>query len=454
MSKKWTLLDCLFWLLLSSVIFIGSGWYLERNLPAGMADFKAVYYGARCVLQHSDPYNKGDFLHVYREEGGQLPSNPVELQTFYRAIPICINLPTSLFLMVPLAMLAWGPAHVLWMLLLAGGLVLAAFLTWNLAENFSPGVSLFLICIVLANCEVLFMLGNLAGFAVGLCIVAVWCFLKQRFVLAGILCLALSLAIKPHDVGLVWLYFLLAGGVHRKRALQTLLVTGVLCMLAFLWVSHVAPHWIGELNANLSATSAHGDLNDPGPTSLSFRYADTIIDLQSSISVFRDDPRIYNPASYVLCGALLMVWTVRTIRSQFSQRRAWLALAAIAALSMLPVYHRQHDAKLLLLTIPACAMLWAEGGPIRWGALLVTTAGVVLTGDFPMLFSCVFWNNLHVDLTRISGQMLTVVMLRPASIVLLAMSIFYLWVYLRRDPGRNAATLGGPEKTPSSLLRA
>ncbi len=47
----------------------------------------------------------------------------------------------------------------------------------------------------------------------------------MRCVWVGILCLAVSLAIKPHDGGLVWLYFILAGGAFRKRALQSLVVT-------------------------------------------------------------------------------------------------------------------------------------------------------------------------------------------------------------------------------------
>jgi hypothetical protein len=80
---------------------------------------------------------------------------------------------------------------------------------------------------------------------------------------------------------------------------------------------------------------------------------------------------------------LLIVWAFVTLRSRPSPRRTWLALAAIAALTMLPVYHRAQDTKLLLLTVPACAMLWAEGGRIGRLALLVTSAGFVLTGDLP-----------------------------------------------------------------------
>jgi len=77
-----------------------------------------------------------------------------------------------------------------------------------------------------------------------------------------------------------------------------------------------------------------------------------VLDLQTVISVFRNDPRIYNPASYLICGLLLLAWIFVTVRSRPSRARVWLALAAISALSMLPVYHRQYDAKLLLLTVP------------------------------------------------------------------------------------------------------
>jgi hypothetical protein len=330
-------------------------------------------------------------------------------------------------------MLPWGPAHVLWMILTAGVFILAALLMWNLGARYAPNVSLLLILILLANCESIFANGNTAGIVVGLCVVAVWCFLQQKFVPAGILCFAISLVIKPHDAGLVWLYFLLAGGVYRKRALQTLVITAVLGLLAFLWVSHVAPHWMADWQSNLSAISTRGGMNEPGPASLNGRSAAVVIDLQAAISVFRDDPRIYNPVSYLVCGALLLVWSVRTLWSRFSQPRALLALAAVTALTMLVTYHRPWDAKLLLLAIPACAMLWAEGGPIRWIALLVTTTGLVLTGDVPLAILAILSNRLNVGTTGIFGKMLTVVLIRPASLILLAMAIFYLWIYVRRS---------------------
>ena len=422
----------LLWLLLSSGLFIVWGSFIAQTSPGGLADFKAVYYGARCLIHHSDPYKEAEFLRVYEAEGGGFPSDPTTSMLFRRAVPVCINLPTALFIVAPFSIMGWGPAHLLWMFLTAVSLMLAAYVIWTLAATWSPGVSLFLICIVLANSEILLAGGNLAGIAVSLCVMAVWCFLKDRFVPAGVLCLAVSLAFKPHDAGLVWLFFLLAGAVYRKRALQTLVVVVVLSLPAVLWVSHVAPHWVQEMRSNLSATSTHGDLNDPGPASIAFHNVNMVVDLQSAISVFRDDPRIYNPITYLVCGALLLMWSIRTVRSRFSQASAWFALAAVAPLSLLPVYHREYDAKLLLLTVPACAMLWAGGDTLRWLALLLNTAGIVLTGDIPAAILVLLTRNLHLNTGELIGQILTVVLIRPAPLVLLAMAIFYLWVYLRR----------------------
>ncbi|MGD0680573.1 MAG: glycosyltransferase family 87 protein [Terracidiphilus sp.] len=417
------------WILLASGISIWWGFAVGHDAN-GWVDFRAVYYGTRCLLQHHNPYKVSELEEVYRAEGGERPS---ETLSAHQAVVLYVNVPTAFIAVAPFAMLPWGPAHVLWLVLTGGVFILAALLMWNLGESYAPDVSLFLIFILLANCESIFGAGNTAGIAVGLCVVAVWCFLRNRFVLAGILCLAFSLAIKPHDAGLVWLYFLLAGGVNRKRALQSLFITAVLGLSAFLWISHVAPHWIEDWQSNLAIISAPGGINEPGPASLTGRSAFMVIDLQAAISIFRDNPRFYNPASYLVCGVLLLLWAARTLRSSFSPARAWIALAGIVPLTMLVTYHRPWDAKLLMLTIPACALLWSEGGPIAWIALLVNSAGMLLTADITLAILNILWNQMHVNTTGIFAQMLTLVMIRPASLILLVMSVFYIWVYLRRE---------------------
>jgi hypothetical protein len=445
MSLKRTNHTGLAWILLACGISIlwGSTLGPEANR---WVDFKAVYYGTRCLIEHHNPYNVSELDSVYQSESRDYSSQSIQ---DHQGVTLYVNLPATFIFVTPFAMLPWGPAHVLWMALTAGAFILAALLTWNLAASYSPRVTLLLLCILLANCEGFFVAGNTAGIVVSLCVVAVWCFLQERFVPAGILCMAVSLAIKPHDAGLVWLYFLLAGGVYRKRALQSLFVATIVGIAAFLWVSHVAPHWIGDWQNNMAAISSHGGLNDPSLDSPTGRAGGMVIDLQSVLIIFKDDPRIYNTASYLVCGALLLAWSIRTFRSRLSRAGAWFALAAVVPLTMLVTYHRPWDAKLLLLTIPACAMLWAEGGAIRWLALLVTTVGVVLTADIPLVILLILTRNLRISTAGLSGQFLKALLTRPTPLALLVMGIFYLWVYLRRDPLRvSSSEPGEPRETP------
>jgi hypothetical protein len=411
-----------------------------------MGDFKAVYYAARCLVQHRDPYKVGEPLRVYLAEGGGRvePSDSLK-----EVLSLHIYPPTTFMITAPFSMLPFGLAQILWVILTAGSLLLAAFLVWNLAGDSSPGVSLFLICFVLANSEMLFVFGNSAGLSVSLCLVAVWCFLQDRFVPVGILCLAVSLAIKPHDAGLVWLYFLLAGGVYRKRALQTLALILALGLPVLLWVTRVAPHWLSELHSNLLTESAHGYLSDPGAASSTGHEIGMLINLQSIISVFRDDPRFYNLVSYLICGTLLLIWSVHTFRSRFSQPSAKLALAAVSSFTMLVAYHRTIDAKLLLLTVPACAMLCAQGGTIRRIALLLNGAAIVLTSDFPLAIFLILTRKLSLSSNGFLIEIFMVILLRPIPFLMLAMGIFYLWVYLRSGIARVAAAkTGEPAETP------
>jgi hypothetical protein len=420
-------------LLLSAAISIvwGSSTTLNRY---GTTDFRAVYYGTRSLLQHHNPYDVRELERIVRDEDGERPFETVQQ---HQAVVLCINLPTTFLFVAPFAVLPFGIAQVLWLALLAGSLVLAAFLAWKLSESFSPIISLLLICTVLANSEGIFLGGNTAGIAVSLCLVAVWCFVEERFVLAGILCMALSLAVKPHDSGFIWLYFLLAGGVGRKRALQSLAVTVVMASSAILWVSHIAPNWMQDWQSNF-AISARGGINDPGPSSsVGFHNLDPVIDLQSVISVFRNDPRVYNLITFLVCGSLVLLWVIATLKFRFSTASARLALASIVPLTLLITYHRPWDAKLLLLAVPACAMLWAEGGLIGWLALLVTSAAVVSTGDIPLAILGILTGNLNSSSESLWGGVLTVLTARPIPLILLLMGVFYLWFFVRYTPDRE-----------------
>lgn len=419
-------MDGLYLLLLGGVLFLSLGLIMERAAAVTTIDFKVVYYSARCLLKHCDPYRESSLLQVYRAEGGDSPSDTAKIR---RIEGNYMYLPTAFAFTLPFAMLPFGAAHTLWLTVTAASLLLAAFLMWNLGADHAPVASGSLVFLVLANSPNLLLLGNPAGIAVSLCVIAVWCFLKERCVLAGAICLAISLTLKPHDAGLVWLYFCIAGAVHRKRALQTLALTVALSVPTVLWTAQVSPQWIQELQSNLSALSAHGNLNDPSLATSGARGLGMMVNLQTIMSLFWDDPHIYNPASYLFGGTLVLTWTIITLRSRSSPNPR-LALASIAAISMLPIYHRQQDLKLLLLTVPACAMLWCERSRTGRVALLVTATGILLTGD-------VFWiifDHLLPKLaeTGLPGWAITAILVLMVPLTLLLIGAFYLWIYARR----------------------
>ena len=427
--------------LLSGGISVWWGCSLGHKITGGPIDFQAVYYGSRTLIQHHNPYSVSELDGVLLAERGPKPADSIR---GHRCITLYVNLPPTLLFVAPFAMLPLLTAQALWMILTAGTLILASFLIWDCGAEYAPILSGLLIGFLLANCEFVLATGNTAGIVVGLCVVGAWCFLRERFVTAGILCMAIALTIKPHDAGLVWLYFLLIGGVYRKRALQAAVLAAALALPAILWVSHVAPHWIRDWQSNMIVISAPGGLNDPRPASDLANSAQSVISLQAVFSIFRTDAEFYNTASYLLCGAVLLVWVVSTLRSRPSQFKAWLALAAVVPLTILVTYHRVYDAKLLLLTVPACAMLWARGGPMRWIAFVINVTGVVLNGDIPLTMLGEFTEKLHLSTATLSGQIVTVVLARPNQEILLIMCIFYLWVYVRhtvpaigREPGRH-----------------
>jgi hypothetical protein len=409
-----------------------------KAIPGGAVDLQVVYYATRCLIQHHDPYNLLELRETYQAESLKNPPQPTQR---IELVPGLIYAPTIFPVIGLLAFLPWKLAYLLWMVLLGAGFLLAAILVLYVGTEYTAGVALALTSFLLANSALAFALGNSALLVVSLCIIGAWCLLKERFVLGGVVCLTIALAVKPHDSGLVWLYFLLAGGVYRKRALYILGMTVLLSLASIIWVSQFSPHWVQEWSVNQAQLTTHGSISDPGPDGVANKGAGIIIDLQAAVSIFRDDPHIYNPISYFICGAILLVWSFITLRSSYSPGNAWLALAAIAPLTMLVTYHRPYDAKLLLLTIPACTVLWSQGGIAARIALLLTTAGIVFTGDIPLQILSILTDDLHMNASGLLGKILTVVLIRPVPLILFSISMFYLCVYVRRAPTKTHVPL-------------
>ncbi len=395
-------------------------------------DFRMAHCAARCLFEHCDPYKQSDVMRIYHEEGAAIPITPADRATLDFETRY-IYLPTVFTVTLPLSLMPFAAARILWIALIAFSFILAAFLMWDLGADHAPLLSAALLCFYLANSGSLISAGNPAGLCVSLCAIAVWCFYRERFALAGILCLAASLALKPHDSGLVWLYFLLAGGTYRRRAVQTFAALVGATIPVVVWLTYIAPRWTQEMRFNVGALSMRGGVSDPGPASVLHRGTFVITDLQAVLSIFWDNPHFYNLASYAICGALLLTWMFVTLQTKVEIHKTWLAIAAISALTLLPLYHRQYDARLIILTIPACAWLWARGGLTARLALLITSIGFILTADLPWAFFLAFLPKLHMAATGIQGFLVIAMLAFPVPLILLAMAVFYLRIYIKQS---------------------
>lgn len=428
----------LFLVFAGCVLFAVRG-YRDQQTTLQSFDFKPVYSGARCLLDGCDPYDSAAIEREFLAHGG--PAD--DLRPFR---PFNANYPPSaLALVAPFALLPFGPAHLLWLGLSAcifsvAALLIGEFCFELLAVGGGPGVVLVAVALLLAGfvatSTMLLMLAQPAGVALGLLGIGVWCLLRGRFAVVGVVAFALSLTLKPHLGALLWLFFLIARKAsvatgqtaepalrYRRRALEIGVLAVAFSLPGVVWASvqPASSQWPAELRRNLAGIAAHGNASDPGPAN---DEAHDITNLQAVFSVLRDEPRFYNELSLAISGALFLLWAVALVRAEPSWRRDLLGLAAAAGLTLLPLYHRQYDTRLLLLTFPALGYLLASRGGLRWVALALTAVGtVVTTHNFPHWMA-----RLHPGAT---GKMATLLCFRAMPLFLLVLTSFYLVCLLR-----------------------
>lgn len=428
-------------LVLGIGVFLLFGVVFRYSAADAMLDFQQVYCGAQLFLHQQDPYNPALMKENYRTQLGE-----TTLIEHHNSMVFSVYLPPALLILAPIAELPWAMATILWDIFTFVSLVAAACLMWRISADYAPVLSGVLIGFAMANCAVVLANGNPAGLIVGLCVIAAWCFYEERLVWLGILCLMVGLAIKPQDAGLIWLFFLLRPGTFRKRALQTAAAMAVLSAVAVIWTWQIAPHWVPEFRSNVAHWSGPGGNCDPGPKGLTARSGtiEVMTDIQSVVSLFRDSPPFYNAAAFLFCGILLVIWAATTLRAGRSPAVVWKALAVIVPLSLLVSYHRAYDARLLLLAVPACSMLWSKGGATAKGALAVTALAFFFTGETVLAFLNPLVQGLHLDMSRLAGKLQMVLLGRLAPLTLLAMCLFYLWMFMRELPASAQLQIAMP----------
>ena len=418
--------DGLYLLILGNAVFLMVSLLLlsRPDSPAAM-DFRTAYYSGRCLLHPScDPYSELDIEALYRLHVERAPVPERDRAVVTRNV----YLPTAFPFTLLFGMLPFDWAIVLWCLLIDGSFVAALWLIWRIAAPRAPVLVGTLLGLCLATSGSLAFLGNPAGFIVPFCVISACCFIYGRCIPAGILCLAVGLAFKPHNAALIWLCFFLAGQPYRLYAMKTLALFAAFSLPAIAWIFWISPHWLPELEENLHFYSQQGGMNDPSGG----HGACLLTNLQTVTSFFWRDPRTYNLASYLVCAPLILFWAFLTLRAKTSTSTLWMALASASALTLLPVYHRQYDAKLIVLAIPACVSLWMARGILGRFAIAFTSLAFFVSGDLPWVAFLGYLSHQHWSTAGTAGRLLLALWDFPTPLGLLAMGAFYLWVYARQ----------------------
>lgn len=408
-------------------------------------DYKAVYIGARCLLQHCDPYNRDQLLQTYFDEGGvQLPPPSSGHENYY-LVAEQLYPPSAEVFFAPFALFNWPVSYSLWVGVTFVLLTTCAFLIWTVASGYSPDPPFYLTAIILANSGIILAGANPAGVAVSLCIIGTWCLVENRLTVVGVFFLAGSMAIKPHDTLFIWGALLLAGGALRKKAIQSFAILAVVVVISSVWFFQVSPNWMLELQRNIVGYSTGGTRNDPAGVT-----AQGMVNLQPLFALIHNEPRFYNFAAYAIWGVLFAVWVVVTLRARRAKKGIWLGIAAMACLTLLPVYHRHYDAKVLILTLPACAALWEEGGLTAWVALSLTSFGIFVTSDLPSAAMETIAPPYPPTGNALS-KLFFLLLGRPPGLVICCLAAFYVWAYARHASSTAPDELTSLEAAPQHV---
>jgi hypothetical protein len=395
----------------AAVVFLVAGGQRAFHISY---DFVPVYTGSGCLLDGCHPYNTSQLEQQFFRAGGRAD----ELNSWDIDVPVY---PPSTFLALsPLALLGYPAARVLWFVLNGGLFVTSAVLVLSLCPRAHRWVATLLASLILATSGILLVLGQPAVFAISLVIIGSYLFLRGRLLPVATLLCMLSLAVKPQIGGLIMLYFL-GQRIYWRYVLAAL--AGALALLLsgglMLSMHPGSAAWPSTLRANLSATLSPGGSADPRPAN---QEAIGDANLQPLTSIVFPDAQGFNLAAYAVFLGLLVVWILAVPWTHATPAMHFLALAALSVLTLLPVYHRFYDTRLLLLSVPAVMVVF-ERRRLLGASIAVVTALAVISVQYRVqvfLVSRAEWENV------LQHKLIFILLLRQQNLELLMLFGLYL----------------------------
>jgi hypothetical protein len=332
-------------------------------------DFVPVYAGGRCLLHGCNPYDTSQLQRQFFQAGGRAD----QLNSWDIDVPVY---PPSTFLtLIPLALLHYPQARLFWFVLNGVLFVTSTILIWSLCPWAHRWLATILVSLILGTSGILLVLGQPAVLAISLVVIGTYLFLRGMLLPVATLLCMFSLAVKPQIGGLIVLY-LLVQRIHWRYVAAAMVgaLAILICGGLMLSLRPGSAAWRTTLVANLSATMSPGGSADPRPGN---QEAIGDVNLQPLTSIVLVEAREFNLAAYAVFLVLLGLWAVAIPWRNLTLEMHFLALAGVAVLSLLPVYHRFYDTRLLLLSMPAVVVIFGKRRLLGTAVAVVTAVAVI-----------------------------------------------------------------------------
>jgi len=313
-------------------------------------DFVTLYAGAICITHACNPYSVPDLDKVLVNARGSSIK-----QDWSDQLPIYP--PTTLVLLLPLSLLSYKSATILWYSLSLATYVFG--LCWLFLFSSALGETPFIarVGVVLLGLHFPKMLqclgfGNPSLIVTGLLLFCVFDVAESRKILR-LLCVAIACLLKP-PLALPLVALVLFKNPKRTRDGWTATAVLALLFLTLGLYTLLAPgmaHWRLDLSQNL-ASGERGGMNP----SLRGLPSNTLLNIATLPGYFVTNPLSIRLISFAVVATLAILYLIALNRLRkdalWETQGYFLAVATLAVLTLLPVYHRFCDIGVLLLAVP------------------------------------------------------------------------------------------------------
>ena len=343
LSPRWRWL-CLLLLALAVGEFLWRGPVRFLYEGYGWSDISQVYVPARAWWQGLNPYDPQTFVAVCRSATGGSPSAD-DIRT-HSPYPL-----TTLVVAAPLAVLQWPTAHLAWtvVLVLASLISVTALALLARLADVEHAILFAAGALALAPLHTGIAVGNVSMVAIALCCAGVWAAADARHVLSGV-CVGLATCLKPQLGVCLLLYYLLR---RQWRIFGIAMVVGAAALaVGVVRLEISGAHWLPDFLRNARGFAADNQTvdfteNDP------IRF--TLINLQVLFFSLSGNASLARYTALCGGGLLFTTWLYLNLRSRWNSTEL-LAVGSLLVLSLLPAYHRNYDATLLMFPLA-----WALG---------------------------------------------------------------------------------------------